>query len=128
MGSNTRVGILASGQNQDGAWRFVKTLMQNPQGSISDGVSVFRDEFEREEDAAITNTRDARFDIDNFNADDAARLREQVYGTTKLVHADGALLQVIRSEANAFFAGQKSAEEAARQIQSRLSIYVAEQG
>lgn len=128
MGSNTRVGILASGQNQDGAWRFVKTLMQNPQGSISDGISVFRDEFEREIDAAITNTRDARFAIDNFNADDAARLREQVYGTTKLVHADEALLQVIRSEASAFFAGQKSAEEAARQIQSRLSIYVAEQG
>ena len=128
MGSNTRVGILASGQNQDGAWRFVKTLMLNPQGSISDGISVFRDEFEREVDAAVTNTRDVRFDIDNFNDDDAARLREQVYGTTKLVHADEGLLQVIRSEANAFFAGQKSAEEATRQIQSRLSIYVAEQG
>ena len=41
---------------------------------------------------------------------------------------DEELLQVIRSEANAFFAGQKSAGEAARQIQSRLSIYVAEQG
>ena len=128
MGSNTRVGILASGQNQDGAWRFVKTLMQNRQGSISDGISVLRDEFEREVDAAVTNTRDARFGIDNYNTDDAARLREQVYGTTKLVHADEELLQVIRSEAKAFFAGQKSAEEAARQIQSRLSIYVAEQG
>ena len=33
---------------------------------------------------------------------------------------------MIYAEANAFFAGQKSAEEAARQIQSRLSLYLAE--
>lgn len=127
-GSNTRIGIMASGRHQDGAWRFVKTLMLNGQGSISDGISVFRARFEQEADAAITNGHNERFDVDEYNADDAARLKEQVYGTTKLVRADENLLKVIRTEANAFFAGQKSAEEAAGQIQSRLSIYVAEQG
>ena len=127
MGSNTRIGILASGQKQDGAWRFVKALMLNGEGSIGDGISVFKARFEREADAAVTDAHDPRFDIDEYNADDAARLKEQVYGTTKLVHADEALLQILRSEADAFLGGQKTAEEAARQIQSRVSLYLAEQ-
>ncbi len=41
--------------------------------------------------------------------------------------ADGALLHVIRSECEAYLAGNKTAEQAAQQIQSRLSIYLAEQ-
>ena len=62
-----------------------------------------------------------------FNADDAQRLREQVYGTTKLIRTDEQILQVIQSEINAYLDGQKTAEEAAKQIQSRLSLYLAEQ-
>ena len=34
---------------------------------------------------------------------------------------------IIRSEATQYFEGQKSVEEAANQVQSRVSIYLAEQ-
>lgn len=51
-----------------------------------------------------------------------------VYGTTRLVHTDDALLSVIRSEANAFLSGQKSAQDAASQTQSRMKLYLAENG
>ena len=50
------------------------------------------------------------------------RLREQVYGITKLIHTDEQVLLVIQSEINAYLDGQKTAEEAAKQIQSRLSL------
>ena len=127
LGDNTRLGILASGQHHEAAWRFMRTLMLGPdKASLKSGIPVLRSRFEKALDASVTNRHNERFDIDEFNEADAARLREQVYGTTKLVHTDEELLQVIRGEAKAFFAGQKSAEEAAWQIQSRLSLYLAE--
>ena len=40
---------------------------------------------------------------------------------------DETVLNIIRSEAAAFLAGQRSAEETARLVQSRVSLYVSEQ-
>ena len=51
-----------------------------------------------------------------------------MYNTTKLVRTDESLINVIRSEASAYLAGQKSAEAAASQIQNRITIYLAENG
>lgn len=127
-GANTRLGIMAAGTHQDAAWRFVRTLMLGEEEpSLSSGIPVFKDRFENAVDAAVTNRHNDRYGIDYFNAVDAQLLRDQVYHTTKLVHTDEQLLTVIRSEANACLSGQKTAEEAARQIQSRLSLYLAEQ-
>lgn len=38
------------------------------------------------------------------------------------------LIEIVWGEAQAYFAGQKSAEEVAKLIQSRVSIYISEQG
>ena len=40
---------------------------------------------------------------------------------------DESIMEIIRDEAAAFFAGQKSAKETAAVIQSRVNIYVNEQ-
>jgi ABC-type glycerol-3-phosphate transport system substrate-binding protein len=37
-------------------------------------------------------------------------------------------MEIIWSEAQAYFAGDKTAEQAADNIQSRVSLYLAEQG
>ena len=65
--------------------------------------------------------------VADFNEYDAELMRQQVYNTTKLAHKDEALLRIICSEAVAYFEGQKSLDDAAAQIQSRVSIYLAEQ-
>lgn len=129
VGQNTRIGIMASSKHQDGAWRFVRTLMTSESEedqAISFGIPVFRERFERVIDSSLSNNGEFQ-GLAMFNADDAQRLREQVYGTTKLIHTDEQILLVMQSEINAFLDGQKSAEEAAKQIQSRLSLYLAEQ-
>ena len=51
-----------------------------------------------------------------------------VESVTGIYEYDSSLMNIIWSEAQAFFAGDKSAEDAARIIQSRASIYMAEQG
>ena len=128
-GNNTRLGMMASGQNQNGAWRFLKTLMLNGEASTLDsGIPVFRAQFEQAVENSINNTVDAAQGYTFFSNQDAQNMRDLVYGTTRLVHTDDALLSVIRSEANAFLSGQKSAQDAASQTQSRMKLYLAENG
>ena len=44
-----------------------------------------------------------------------------------LYRHDDAVWEIVQAEANRYFAGQISAEECAKAIQSRASIYIAEQ-
>ena len=128
MGQNTRLGIMAASQKQAGAWRFVRTLMEGAQTvSLDNGIPVFKASFERALESAVTDEHSDRFDIDYFTAADADKLREQVYGSTKLVDTDPGLCDIIRAEARRYLGGQLSAEEAAQNIQSRASVYIAEQ-
>ena len=50
-----------------------------------------------------------------------------MYHSQKAAHLDQAVITLIGNELDAFLAGQKTAEDAARQIQSRVGIYLAEQ-
>ncbi len=51
---------------------------------------------------------------------------ELIKGATKVQRNDSALLEIINEELSAFFAGTRSAEETAKIIDSRASIYVSE--
>ena len=89
------------------------------------GIPVLKDSFESALEASLSDQSVRGYD--NFNAEDAARLRALVYGTDKLVRCDEALLDILKVEARAYFAGQISLDEAASRTQSRASLYLAEQ-
>ena len=128
MGENTRIGIMAASDKQQGAWRFLRTLMEGSELiGLNDGIPVFKAAFERELADAVTDEHDDRFDIDVFTEADAETLRQQVYGTTKMVMADEELLCILRDEINRFYHGQLTSEETAAAIQSKAAIYVSEQ-
>lgn len=65
-------------------------------------------------------------DLPPFTAEDGEKLRALVEASTKMIRDDPALRQIIHDEAAAFLAGQREADEAAKLIQSRAAIYVAE--
>lgn len=126
-GHNTRIGIMASSANKDGAWRFVRTLMLGGDDvSLANGIPVSKAGFEAGLDYAASRVQEG-YEQFAFTQADADAMRELVYGTTRLVHTDDALLTLIRSEVNAYLGGGKSAEDAAKQLQSRVSVYLAEQ-
>ena len=128
MGANTRIGIMAASDKQQGAWRFLRTLMEGSELiGLNDGIPVFKAAFERELADAVTDEHDDRFDIDVFTEADAETLRQQVYNTTKLVDTDAGMIRILSDEINRYFGGQVTAQEAAKTIQSRASIYVSEQ-
>ncbi|MBR1456412.1 MAG: extracellular solute-binding protein [Oscillospiraceae bacterium] len=57
----------------------------------------------------------------------ADKLLEVINATTKVESYDDSIFDIVNEQAQAFFAGQKSAEEVARLIQSKANIYVNEQ-
>jgi ABC-type glycerol-3-phosphate transport system substrate-binding protein len=126
--SGCRIGIMAASSNKDAAWSFVKLLMQGKdRPSLLDGIPVVKASFEKAVDRI---TRDTVLQGDNFvlfSTEDAKQFKDAVYSTTKMARIDEKLVKLITTEINGYIAGDKTAEDTAAQIQSKVSIYLAEQ-
>ena len=59
--------------------------------------------------------------------DQVQQIRELILTTTKVADYDQAILDIVKEQAAPFFAGQKTAEEVAKLVQSKANIYVNEQ-
>ncbi len=132
-GMNTSLGIMASGEKLDGAWRFMSSFMAGEsQPYIYDGIPVRKDSFEKalenQLERSLENEQEQNFPYELFGKQDAEYLRQLVYSTDKMVINDPALLELMRREINAFMGGKYGAQDCASQIQSRVSLYLAEQG
>ena len=122
-------GILASSEHKEAAWDFLRLalLPENQEYGLdlSFGIPVTKAAFEVQLEKNIYE--DVMFPEYSFTREDADKLRELVYSTEKMARKDDTLTEIIRTEAAACFAGDKSLEDTVRNIQSRASIYVAEQ-
>lgn len=127
MNPRTTLGIMASGQNRDGAWRFLRTFMRGEtEPNLFSGIPVSCASFEQALDVAVR--RQQHDDPEQgFSLADADRLRDVVYHTDKSVCTDDAVLTTLRAALTAFLSGKADAPETARQIHSRMSLYMAEQ-
>ena len=57
----------------------------------------------------------------------ADKLMELIENTTKVQDYNSAIYDIVTEQSAAFFAGQKSAEEVAKLVQSKANIFVNEQ-
>lgn len=62
-----------------------------------------------------------------ITAERAAAIEELANRVTKRVNYDTSILDIVEEQAAAYFAGDKTAEETAKLVQSKASIYVSEQ-
>ena len=129
-GGFIRLGMMASSEHKEAAWRFLKQLLTRTEEPVDYGIPVLRATFE-EALACSLETWSGRSEAfggcEYFTEGDAERLRELVYGTEKLAHDDAPLLEILNTEARLYFEGAKTLDEAAASIQSRAGLYVAEQ-
>lgn len=129
-----RLAITAGAQEKEGAWAFISFLMGEEEQSAevagsNGGLSMNTAVFERKLEAILSDGyTDAFGDKREFTDDDARKLREVVYGAELVMGADPTLEKIISDCAAAYFAGEKSAEDAAKDIQGRAGIYVSERG
>jgi ABC-type glycerol-3-phosphate transport system substrate-binding protein len=116
------MSICALGSQTEGAWQFLRTLIGYDFQSSRFGFQPVRqDAFQELLDWYVT-------DVDALTQEQAQTVRDLVYNATNLRHFDSAAIPIVLEEADAFFSGDKSAEETARIIQNRVEIYLGEQG
>lgn len=118
------VGIINQGKNITGCREFVKFMLLHPDIN-SDSLPVYRPLLQDKVDAAKANeNKDIPLDLSDS---DIERFFSLVSEMDNLAIYDDTVLDIIRRESSSFFNGDKTAEEAAKIIQSKVSIYIAEQ-
>ena len=141
--------------NKEAGWEFLRTLLTADYQRTLNGLPVLRAVYnEKLEEAMKTEyQKDAEgnyvldengeripvsrggigfgdgtvFEIYALSAEQAAKLTALIESTTRVMEQNDSIYNIVQEQAQAFFAGQKSAEEVARLVQSKANIYVNEQ-
>lgn len=131
---------------KEGAWEFLRTFLtdeyQEENVTYSFPISIKRlDEIaaeamekpyymdengNKQEYENITYIGGEEIVIPPMTLQEAEALKEQLYSFTQVYKQDDTLENIIEEEAAPYFAGQKSAQDVAAIIQSRVQIYVNE--
>lgn len=124
LSANRLVGMCSKG-NKKGAWEFIKYLITEGAWDNTYGISVNKEVLEAQTAEAMSPSKEDETKVIATEEDKQQfyDLMDQsvFYGTASDKAAD-----IIMEEAAAFLAGDKTAEETARIIQSRVSLLVAE--
>lgn len=121
---NSPVGIYAGSAEQEGCWEFLKFLLMSYDMDYHSGANSVMPAYRPYFDAQLERAANEG----DFSSSDAQRLWKLIEAVDCTTLYDETALGIMKEEALAYFSGIRSAEKAAEIIQSRLSIYVAEQG
>ena len=121
---NHLFAINANSENKDGAWEFLKFLMTDPQVqnmvATERGFPVSQKALER------SASMGAEIDCDTATTAQAEKVIDLISQISS-VYSEDSIYNIVNEEAEAFFAGDKTAEETAKIIGNRVQIYLSEQ-
>jgi ABC-type glycerol-3-phosphate transport system substrate-binding protein len=153
--NNPGLAICAESENKEAAWRFLRAMLtaayqeqyatelplnrlafeaklrgaMTPEYQTDADGSYLLDEngerIERDKAAFVWGSQEIH--IRAMTQEQADQLAELIETTTKVQNYDEAILTMIANEAEAYFYGQKTAEEVGRLLQSKITIYLSEQ-
>lgn len=130
---------------KEGAWQFLRYYLTDEfQEGINFGLPLSIEQLEKLAAEATKNPtytdeegnevespdyfymNGVEIPIDPMTQEEVDRLKEELYSFTQVYSYDANLLSIIQEESQAYFEGQKKAEDVARIIQSRAQLYVNE--
>ena len=121
----TSLGVSTSCQNLAGAKAFLAYCFSGKQESgLPATMEVLREELAQYK---AGNRTDWYGEVENISEADEAKFMELLSSVTVLEGMDQALENILSEEADAYFAGAATAQQAAKIIQSRASLYLQEQ-
>lgn len=130
------VSISATSQNKSEAWKLVKQLLSDDfQKSISKfGFSVKKSIFDSMAQSAIKNSVSnywpssdgKQIKLKNIDSETLERLKKALNDVERGVTFDSNIYKIINEQAEIFLNNGQSAEETAKIIQSKVSIYLKE--
>lgn len=124
------LSIPAQANDPEGAWTFIRFCLsyyeqQDRTNFLPATVAGVDHQIAAIESGNASNEMGEEVRID---PEDVEKLRELLTQTTVLAGQNPSLEQIIRDEADAYFAGSCTAAEAAARIQSRAMLYLMERG
>lgn len=134
--------MVSSSEHKEEIWEFFKFCLskENQMKSPSYAAQGFPVQLEALE-AAFEKDRQPRGEMDTFSRmygdaeveikpatkEQADELMTYIKGITTSAYADQTVRNIVSEEAGKYFAGDCTAEDAAKMMQSRVSLYLAEQ-
>ncbi|MDE6642337.1 MAG: ABC transporter substrate-binding protein [Acetatifactor sp.] len=121
------VGI-CRGENRDAAWEFVKSLLGNEfqEKHIRFNFPLRRDSLRKMLEESVARSAENGSGEENLSKDDCDALYEVIFRTDCSQVFDANIWKIVEEEAETFFKGDKSIEDAVRIIQSRAEVYIQE--
>jgi len=137
LGINTSLAITSRAVNKEGAWSFLRTLLdakwqidtfywQFPTNKAAFEEKV-KEAMEQDQNMSWGWGRDFTVEIQPMTQADVDIVMQLIENSFGIASYDEALMNIINEGAADFFSGRSSAQDAARIIQSRAAIYVSEQ-
>lgn len=139
----TSIAMTTSCKNKEGAWEFMRTLLTEEFQLNNWGIPTNRNVLDEKLEAMMKQEYDDEgkpipygsvgvmngeeiyyYALSEQEKDQILQIIDNVKYTASY---DNSLLDIVREEAGAFFAGEKSVNDAAAYIQSRMMLYVNEQ-
>jgi hypothetical protein len=133
---NSGLSITTRASDRDGAWEFIRgTLMTGWQNeNVSWQFPTNKASFDRVIQEAKTRDggsigwgRGMMIDLTPISQAEIDHVMDLINSIQGVSSYDEALMNIVNEGASDFFSGRSSAQDAARIIQNRASIYVAEQ-
>ena len=122
--SLARFSITASSTQQAGAWQFLRTLLLPEFQAQLGGHGMF---FSPRKDIFEERMTVEQEHFPEISPEEYKAAAELIQGAAYCADNESPAISIVKEEAAAFFAGDKSAEEVAKIVQNRVSIYLAEQ-
>lgn len=123
---NCCYGISAYSQNKEQCWQFLRQFLTGEYGS-SFYLSPRKDALAQRVEETWTGFADIQ-QYHPHGLEAMEKLLDIAVNCTSVMRHDPEIWQIVYSQSLAYFAGDKSLEDTAEQIQSRVSLYMAEQG
>ena len=147
--------ITSKSAHKEGAWAFIEYYLTNCQDSMyMHGLSANADkleeqfkeamtpeyekdfstgEYKKDENGELIEIPKTTWGYDSWTAEIYAATQEEVDAVKELINAakpydmnDEEIFAIVNEEVQPFFKGQKSAQDVAKVIQSRVSIFISE--
>ena len=140
LGVGSSFSITKNCKDTDTAWKlirqyFLPTENEGDNNLYSYGnMSIRKDDFDKFCEKAMSDDDRGSWGWGNFEVEIKPATQEQVDEVKNLIAGitavDGSMssemMNIINEEAAAYFSGQKSAEEVAKIVQSRIQVYLSE--
>lgn len=124
---NCCYGISAYSQNKELCWQFLRQFLTQEYGSRF-YLSPRKDALARRVEETWTGFGPEVQQYNPQGLEAMEKLRDIAMTCSTVMRHDPEIWQIVYSQSLDYFAGDKSLEETAYQIQSRVSLYMAEQG